>query len=185
MNKELQQRLNSRMNGVIEFLKREFASIRTGRASLALLDSITVDYHGSQMPINQIATLGLPDPQTITVHPWEHKIIPNIEKAILKSDLGLTPMNDGKMVRIPIPPLTGERRKQLVKVTKKKAEEAKIAIRGIRREINDELKKLEKDEHVSEDDTKKSQAEVQKIIDAFIKTVDEVLAHKDKEIMEV
>ncbi|MBF0345086.1 MAG: ribosome recycling factor [Nitrospirae bacterium] len=185
MNSEINKKLNSKMNGAIEFLKKEFASIRTGRASLGLLDSITVDYYGSQMPINQIATLGLPDPQTITIQPWEQKVIQLIEKAIQKSDLGLTPMNDGKIVRIPIPPLTEERRKQLTKVTKKKAEEAKIAIRGIRREINDELKKLEKEEHVSEDDTKKAQADVQKITDSFIKMVDDLLLHKDKEIMEV
>ncbi len=185
MDKSLKNDINSRMTGAIEALKREFSSIRTGRASLSLLDRITVDYFGTPTPINQVATLGIPEPQTITIQPWDPNIISNIEKAILKSDLDLTPNNDGKIIRIMIPPLTEERRKQLAKVVRKKAEEARIAIRNIRRDANDQLKRSEKEEHRSEDEIKRSQNEVQEITDSNIKKTDEVLEHKEKEIMEV
>ncbi|MBF0553577.1 MAG: ribosome recycling factor [Nitrospirae bacterium] len=185
MDKETEKKLSGKMNTVIDHLKREYAAVRTGRASLSLLDDIMVDYYGTPTPVNQVAALGSPDPQTITISPWEQKIIPNIEKAIRKSDLDLTPNNDGKIVRITIPPLSEERRKQLVKVVKKKAEDSRVAVRNVRREFNEDLKKLEKDKHISEDETKKSQEEVQKVTDSFIKLVDEVLAHKEKEIMEV
>lgn len=173
------------MSRTIDVLKKDFASIRTGRASLALLDGITVNYYETPTPLQQIASLSIPESRQMAITPWDSKIISEIEKAILKSDLGLTPMNDGKMIRINIPPLTEERRKQLVKTVKKKAEEAKVAIRNIRRDSNDELKKLEKEKHLSEDVVKKSQDEVQKITDSFIVKVDEVLANKEKEIMEV
>lgn len=173
------------MSRTIDVLKKDFASIRTGRASLALLDGITVNYYETPTPLQQIASLSIPESRQMAITPWDPKIISDIEKAILKSDLGLTPMNDGKMIRINIPPLTEERRKQLVKTVKKKAEEAKVAIRNIRRDSNDELKKLEKEKHLSEDVVKKSQDEVQKITDSFIVKVDEVLANKEKEIMEV
>ncbi|KWT83988.1 ribosome-recycling factor [Candidatus Magnetominusculus xianensis] len=185
MDKEFEKRLNAKMNTVIDHLKREYGAVRTGRASLSLLDNIVVDYYGTPTPVNQVAALGCPDPQTISISPWEQKMIPHIEKAIRKSDLDLTPNNDGKAIRITIPPLSEERRKQLVKVVKKKAEESRVAVRNIRREFNEELKKLEKDKHISEDETKKSQEEVQKVTDSFVKLVDEVLAHKEKEIMEV
>ncbi len=185
MDKEMEKKLNGKMLTVIDHLKKEYATVRTGRASLSLLDNIMVDYYGTPTLVNQVAALGSPDPQTITISPWEQKIIPNIEKAIRKSDLDLTPNNDGKTIRITIPPLSEERRKQLVKVVKKKAEDARVAVRNIRREFNEELKKLEKDKHISEDETKKSQEEVQKVTDSFIRLVDEVLAHKEKEIMEV
>ncbi|WP_420265998.1 ribosome recycling factor [Candidatus Magnetominusculus dajiuhuensis] len=181
----MEKKLNGKMLTVIDHLKKEYATVRTGRASLSLLDNIMVDYYGTPTLVNQVAALGSPDPQTITISPWEQKIIPNIEKAIRKSDLDLTPNNDGKTIRITIPPLSEERRKQLVKVVKKKAEDARVAVRNIRREFNEELKKLEKDKHISEDETKKSQEEVQKVTDSFIRLVDEVLAHKEKEIMEV
>ena len=173
------------MQASIEALKKKFASVRTGRASLALLDGLTVDYYGTPTPIQQLASLSLPDSRQIAIQPWEQKIIPEIEKAIMKSDLGLTPMNDGKLIRINIPALTEERRKQLVKVVKKEAEEAKVAVRNIRRDVNEELKKLEKEKHVSEDEIKKEHDEVQKITDSFVKKVDELLEHKEKEIMEV
>jgi len=173
------------MARTIEVLKKEFASIRTGRASLALLDGITVNYFETPTPLQQLASLSIPESRQIAIQPWDQKIIPEIEKAILKSDLGLTPMNDGKMIRINIPLLTEERRKQLVKTVKKKAEEAKVAIRNIRRDSNEELKKIEKEKHLSEDVIKKSQDEIQKITDSYISKVDEVLAHKEKEIMEV
>ena len=173
------------MQGAIDALKKEFASVRTGRASMGLLDGIVIDYYGTPTPVQQLASLSRPESRQIAIQPWEQKIIPEIEKAILKSDLGLTPMNDGKTIRINIPVLTEERRKQLVKIVKKRAEESKIAVRNIRRDSNEELKKLEKNEHVSEDEVKKEHDEVQKITDSFIKKIDELLEHKEKEIMEV
>ncbi|NTU42764.1 MAG: ribosome recycling factor [Nitrospirales bacterium] len=182
---EHKKKTTERMNGAIESLKKDFSAIRTGRASLALLDGITVDYYGTPTPISQLATMGIPESRQITIQPWEQKIIPEIEKAILKSDLGLTPSNDGKTIRLLIPTLTEERRKQLVKVVKKRSEEAKIAIRNIRRDINEELKKAEKEKLLSEDDEKKLHEEIQKITDSFVEKVDEVLQHKEKEIMEV
>jgi len=182
---ELKRKAAERMTRSIEVLKKDFASIRTGRASLSLLDGIFVNYFDTQTPLQQIATLSIPESRQITIQPWDQKIIPDIEKAILKSDLGLTPSNNGKIIRIMIPPLTEERRKQLVKVVKKKAEESKVAIRNIRRDTNDELKKLEKEKQFSEDESKKLHDEVQKITDTYIAKVDEVLKHKEKEIMEV
>jgi len=185
MIQELRKKTSERMQASIEALKKKFASVRTGRASLSLLDGLTVDYYGTPTPIQQLASLSIPDSRQISIQPWEQKIIPEIEKAIMKSDLGLTPMNDGKLIRINIPTLTEERRKQLVKVVKKEAEDAKVAVRNVRRDVNEELKKLEKEKHVSEDEIKKEHDEVQKITDSFVKKVDELLEHKEKEIMEV
>lgn len=185
MEKELKRKTIERMDSAIETLKKEFASIRTGRASLALLDNIKVDYYGNPTPLQQLASLSIPDSRQIAIQPWEQKIISDIEKAIMKSDLGLTPTNDGKVIRINIPPLTEERRKQLVKVVKKNSEDAKIAIRNIRRDTNEGIKKLEKEKHLSEDDTKNSLDEIQRLTDSYIKKVDEILMHKEKEIMEV
>jgi len=173
------------MQTAIEALKKKFGTVRTGRASLSLLDGLAVDYYGTITPIQQVASLSIPDSRQILIQPWEQKIIPEIEKAIMKSDLGLTPMNDGKLIRINIPALTEERRIKLVKVVKKEAEDAKVAVRNIRREINEDLKKLEKEEHISEDQIKKEHDEVQKITDSFIKKIEELLDHKEKEIMEV
>lgn len=185
MEQELKRKTTERMAGAIEALKKEFASIRTGRASLALLDAIIVNYYGTSTPLQQLASLSIPESRQVAIQPWDQKIIPDIEKAIMKSDLGITPVNDGRIIRIHIPPLTEERRKQLAKVVKKKAEEAKIAIRNVRRDTNEELKKLEKEKHLSEDDVKRSQDEIQKITDSYITKADEILAHKEKEIMEV
>jgi ribosome recycling factor len=185
MEPSLKKRLTDKMEATIEVFKKELTSIRTGRASLALLDGITVDYYGNQMPLNQVATLSVPEPRLITIQPWEQKIIPEIEKAIMKSDLGLTPTNDGKTIRLAIPPLTEERRKELVKVVKKRAEESRVALRNIRRDILDEIKKLQKEKNLSEDEVKRWNEEVQKITDTYIKKVDELLSHKEKEIMEV
>jgi len=185
MEQELKRKTAERMLRTIEALKKEFASVRTGRASLALLDEIMVNYYDTQTPLQQLASLSIPESRQIAVQPWDQKIIPDIEKAIMKSDLGLTPMNDGKIIRINIPPLTEERRKQLVKAVKKKAEEAKISIRNIRRDANEELRKLEKEKHLGEDEVKKLQEETQKITDSYIAKADEVLGHKEKEIMEV
>ena len=185
MEKALRAKTTERMEGAIDALKKEFGSVRTGRASLSLLDGIMVDYYGTLTPLQQLASLSVPESRQIAIQPWEQRIIPEIEKAIMKSDLGLTPSNDGKFIRIGIPSLTEERRKQLVKVVRKRAEEAKIAIRNIRRDTNEELKKLEKDKHLSEDDAKKSHDEIQKLTDSYIAKVDEVLKHKENEIMEV
>jgi ribosome recycling factor len=185
MEQELKTRTTDRMLRTIEALRKDLASIRTGRASLALLDDIMVNYYDTLTPLQQLASLSIPESRQIAIQPWEQKIIPDIEKAILRSDLGLTPANDGKMIRINIPPLTEERRKQLVKMVKKKAEEAKVAVRNVRRDANEELKRLEKDKHVSEDIVKKSQEEIQKLTDSYISKVDEVVANKEKEIMEV
>jgi len=185
MEQELKRNTTERMSRTIDVLKKDFASIRTGRASLALLDGLMVNYYDTPTSLQQLASLSIPESRQIAIHPWDPKAIPDIEKAILKSDLGLTPMNDGKMIRINIPPLTEERRKQLVKTVRKKAEEAKVSVRNIRRDGNEELKKLEKEKHISEDIVKKSQDEIQKITDSFITKVDDVLMNKEKEIMEV
>ncbi len=185
MQKELKRNYEEKMAGAIEALKKDFGSIRTGRASLSLLDGIQVEYYGNPTPLNQVAALSTPDSRQILIQPWEPKTIAEIERAILKSDLDLTPTNDGKVIRINIPALTEERRKQLVKVVKKRAEESKISVRNIRREFNESLKKLEKDKKISEDDLKKSLDEVQKLTDDFIQKVDERLEHKEQEIMEV
>lgn len=185
MTQELRKKTNERMDAAVESLKKDFAAVRTGRASLALLDGISVDYYGTPTPLQQLASLSIPESRQIAIQPWEHKLIPEIEKSIMKSDLGLTPANDGKIIRINIPVLTEERRKQLVKVVKKRSEEAKVAVRNVRRDSNEELKKLEKEKHLSEDDVKKVQDEIQKLTDVHVKKVDEVLEHKEKEIMEV
>jgi ribosome recycling factor len=185
MEQELKRKTTDRMDRTIEALRKEFSSIRTGRASLALLDGIMVNYYDTLTPLQQLASLSIPESRQMAIQPWDPKAIPDIEKAILKSDLGLTPMNDGKMIRMSIPPLTEERRKQLVKMVKKKAEEAKVAVRNIRRDANEDLKKLEKEKHISEDEVKKAQDEIQKLTDSHITRVDDVLANKEKEIMEV
>ena len=185
MEKELKRKAAEKMDSAIEMLKKEFSAIRTGRASLVLLDGIKVDYYGTPTPLQQLASLSIPESRQIAIQPWEQKIISEIEKAIMKSDLGLTPSNDGKVIRINIPALTEERRKQLVKVTKKNAEDSRIVIRNIRRDINEEIKKLEKEKHLSEDNTKKSLDEIQKLTDTYIKKIDDILMHKEKEIMEV
>ena len=165
-------------------LENELKRIRTGRASLSLMDGIRVDYYGTQTPLNQMASLAVPESRLITIQPWDVSVIKDIEKAILKSDLGLTPSNDGKLIRISIPPLTEERRKQLVKVVYKKGEEHRVAVRNQRRDANDLLKSLKKDGEISEDDAFKAQDQIQKITDEHIKLVDEVCKDKEKEILE-
>jgi ribosome recycling factor len=182
---ELKKKAMERMNTAIESLKKDFGTIRTGRASLSLVDGIRVDYYGAPTALAQVATLGIPESRQITIQPWDPKLIPDIEKAILKSDLGLTPGNDGKTIRINIPHLTEERRVQLVKVIKKRSEEGRVAVRNIRRDIMEELKKSEKEKHLSEDDVKRMHDEIQKVTDSYIERVEEVMLHKEKEIMEV
>ena len=173
-----------KMENTIDALDREFKKIRTGRASTALLDGIKVDCYETQMPLDQVASLSVPESRLITIKPWDQSVIGEIEKSILKSELGLTPMNDGKIIRIPIPPLTEERRKELAKLAKKMAEESKIAARNHRRDANDLFKELKNDKEISEDDMYKNQDEVQKMTDDFIKMIDEVTTEKEKEIIE-
>jgi ribosome recycling factor len=185
MVNEHKKKAEEKMTKAVDVLKKEFAGLRTGRASLGILDGITVDFYGTATPLNQVANLAVPEPRLITIHPWDSKMIGEIEKSILKSDVGLTPTNDGKVIRLSIPALTEERRQQIVKHAKKLAEDTRVAIRNIRRDTNEEIKKKSKDGHVSEDETKKVQDEVQKLTDNYIRKVDDLLAHKDKEIMTV
>jgi ribosome recycling factor len=185
MVEEIFQDLNERMGKSIETLKREYSRLRTGRASVSLLDGIRVSYYDTPTPLNQMASLAVPEPRLIVIQPWDKTAIGDIEKAILKSELGLTPMNDGKVIRIAIPPLTEERRKELVKVARKMAEDNKVAIRNIRRDANDMLKDLKTEKEITEDDLYRSQDEVQKITDDFISQVDELCAVKEKEILEI
>ena len=184
MKDEILSDLRKRMGKTVEALKREFNKIRTGRATPALLEGIKVECYETQMPIEQVASISVPESRLITVQPWDQSIIGDIEKAILKSELGLTPMNDGKIIRIAIPPLTEERRKELAKLARKMAEESKIAIRNQRRDANEMFKELKNDKDISEDDFYKYQNEVQKITDEFIEKIDEVTAQKEKEILE-
>ncbi len=185
MQKEAKKRITDKMEKALESLKKDLAGQRTGRASLSIFDGIMVDYFGTPSPINHVATLSVPESRLITIQPFDPKTISDIEKAIQKSDLGLNPSNDGKLIRVAIPTLTEERRKDIVKVVHKRGEEAKISLRNIRREGNDEMKKIEKDEHLSEDETKRAVEEIQKLTDAYIKKVDETVAHKEEEVMEV
>lgn len=175
----------SRMDKTIESLKRDLASIRTGRASTSLLDRISVDYYGTPTPINQVANVAAPEPRLITIVPWERTMLGTIEKAILKSDLGLNPNNDGTMIRLEIPQLTEERRKELSKTVSKDAEEAKVAVRNIRRDVNDIIKKMEKKKEITEDESKEAQENIQKLTDKKIKIIDETKMKKEKEVMEV
>ncbi len=169
----------------IEAFKKDLGKIRTGRASFSLLDGIKVDYYGTLTPLQQVGTLSVPESRMITVTPWDAKMVGPIEKAIQASGLGLNPSNDGKMVRIPIPPLTEERRKDLVKVVKKMAEEARISIRNVRRESLEKIKEREKKKEISEDEMKRWQDRVQKETDSYVKKIDEILKAKEQEIMEV
>src|SRR4030095_11267387 len=182
-NKEISKDTRGRMEHTIEDFRRKLSSIRTGRASTGILDAITVDYYGTQMPLNQVATIHAPEASLLTVQPFDPSQIGAIEKAILSSELGLNPSNDGKLVRIPIPPLTEERRRQLAKVVSEMAEEHKTSIRNIRRDSNDKLKKALKDKLVSEDDERDGLAEIQKLTDQFIARVGELAKHKEEEIV--
>ena len=172
------------MGKTIASLKTELKRVRTGRANLSLLDGIRVDYYGTPTPINQMASLSVPESRLITIQPWDASVIKEIEKALLKSDLGLTPSNDGKIIRIAIPPLTEERRKQLAKTVHKSCEDHKIAIRNLRRDANELLKSLKKDGDIAEDDAFKGQDQVQKITDEFISQIDAIYKEKEKEILE-
>lgn len=172
-----------RMEKAVETIRSEFARLRTGKATPALLDGIKIDYYGSPMPIKQIANVSAPEPRLLVVQPWERNLLAEIERAIIKSDLGLNPSNDGIVIRIPIPQLSEERRRDLVKVAKKGAEEGRVAVRNIRRDVNDRLKKAEKAGEISEDLSRDAQDDVQKLTDDFVKKIDELLELKEKEIL--
>jgi ribosome recycling factor len=182
---ELLSDTKKRMDQSVEALLRDLATMRTGRASLAMLDGIRVDYYGTPTPLNQVGNLAVPDPTLITLQPWDPTTLPAIEKAIRTSDLDLNPQNDGKLIRIPVPPLTEERRKILVKHAHKQAEEGRVAIRNIRRDANDHLKKLLKEHELGEDDERHALAEVQKLTDQHIEEINEGLKKKEAEILEV
>ena len=184
MIEDIYQETRENMGKSVEDLKREFKKVRTGRASLSILDGIRVNYYGTPTPLNQMATLAVPESRLITIQPWDVSGIKEIEKAILKSDLGLTPSSDGKIVRIAIPPLTEERRKELVRVINKMSEEHKVAVRNIRRDSNEMLKDLKKEGDISEDEAFKAQDQVQKITDDHINLVDQITKEKEKEILE-
>ena len=177
--------LDARMNGALEVLAREFGGVRTGRASAALLDTIRVDYYGNPTPINQMASVSVPDARTLVVQPWEEAQLKEIEKAIMKSDLGIQPINDGKIIRLTMPTPTEERRKQLVKSVHKMAEDARVAVRNVRREANDKLKALAKDKKapITEDEERRGHDQIQKTTDRFIAKIDELLKKKEQEIM--
>lgn len=185
MIKDYMEEAERKMNKTADTLKREFATLRAGRATPALLDKIQVDYYGAMTPLNQMANVSAPESHLLMIQPWDKSTLKSIEKAILASDLGLNPNNDGSIIRIAIPQLTEERRKELAKVVKKKDEEAKVAIRNIRRELNDDIKELEKEKEVSEDDAARGLDEAQKLTEKWTKNLDEITKLKEAEIMEV
>ncbi|HHY38057.1 MAG TPA: ribosome recycling factor [Clostridia bacterium] len=177
--------VESRMKKTVELFRKELATIRTGRASPALLDRIEVDYYGTPTPIKQLANISVPEPRLLVIQPWDKQSVSAIEKAILKSDLGITPQVSGTVIRLAIPPLTKERRQDLVKIVRKKAEEERVAIRNIRREGNEMIRELEKEKEISEDESAEGQEEIQELTDKYIAEIDASLAAKEKEIMEV
>lgn len=182
---EIHQQAEHKMKRSIETLRENFAKLRTGRASTGLLEHVTVDYYGSPTPLSQVANLGVADARTLTVQPWDRKMIGVIEKAILMSDLGLNPATNGDVIRVPLPPLTEERRRELTKVVRSEGEDAKVAVRNLRRDANDHVKKLEKAKEVSEDDVSRSEKDVQKMTDKYIGEIDKLVAAKEKEVMTV
>jgi len=182
---EIMEDAESRMNKTIEHLSSDFAGMRAGRANPAMVEKIMVNYYGALTPLNQMANINVPEARLLVINPWDKGSIADIEKAIMKSDLGITPNNDGNVIRLNVPQLTEDRRKDLVKVVKKRAEEGKVAIRNIRREANDMIKASEKDKMISEDASKKGLDEIQKVTDKYIKDIDQILQMKEKEIMEV
>lgn len=185
MLKEIINNTDSNMKKTIEVVKKEFASLRAGRATPALLDKISVNYYGVPTPINQLANISVPEARLLVIQPWDKGVVPEIERAIMKSDLGITPASDGAVIRLAIPQLTQERRTDLVKVVKKKAEEGRVAVRNLRRDTNEQLKVQQKDGKLSEDELKRSQDEVQKLTDRYVKEIDGILATKEQEIMQV
>ena len=183
--KDALSQAKTRMEKAVEDFRRDLASVRTGRANVALLDHIRVDYHGTPMPINQLGNLTIPDPMMIVISPWDPGAVPLVDKAIRTSDLGLNPANDGKVIRVPIPPLTEERRKELVKHIHKVLENHRTAVRNIRRDIKESIEKLEKEKKISEDDKKRSLDELEKLTHSETKKIEDLSAAKEKEVMEI
>ena len=181
----IHHRVSEKMESALEHLKRDLASLRTGRASIALFDGVRVDYYGTMTPLKQVANISTPEARLITIQPWEPSLIKEIEKSLSGSGLGVTPSNDGKIIRIPLPPLTEERRKDLSKICKKHGEDTKVIVRGFRRDANEELKKLQKDAKLTEDELRKGEADTQKLTDQYIHKIDDVVKKKEHEIMEV
>lgn len=182
---EVMNEAERKMKKAVEAAQQDYTTIRTGRANPALLEKITVDMYGSAMPVNQIATISVPEPRQLVIAPWDKTAIPAIERAIQKSDLALTPSSDGNVIRLNIPHLTEERRKDMIKILHKKAEEHRVAVRNVRREANEDLKKLEKAHEASEDDVRRNQEQVQKITDKYIEQIDVITHAKEAELMEV
>ncbi len=182
---EVTRNTEERMKKVVEATKREFASVRTGRASTSLVEGMYVDYYGTQTPLKQLANISAPDVKLIVIQPWDPSSLPEIEKAVQQSNIGAMPTNDGKVIRISIPPLSEERREELIKITKKMAEDGRVSIRTVRRDANEHAKKIEKDKLATEDELFKSHDDIQKITDKYIKEVDSILETKDKELLEV
>lgn len=185
MVKEVLRQTEDRMKGAVEHFRKEMAAVKAGRATPALLDKVQVEVYGTLMPLSQVAKISAPEPRTLLIDPWDKSHIKAIEKAILASDLGLTPNNDGKVIRLNLPPLTQERRKELVKMVEKRAEEERVVIRNHRRDAIEQFKKAQKEKQISEDEAKRAEQEVQKLTDKYIKELDTVLEAKKKEIMEV
>ncbi len=185
MIKDVLNDAKRRMDASVEVVRKEMAAVRTGRASLAILDGVTVDYYGTPTPLNQVANLAVPEPNLITVQPWEASLLPAIERAILSSDLDLNPSSDGKILRIPIPPLTEERRRLMVKHVGKVAEEGRTAVRQVRRDANERLKKMLKNKEISEDDEKRALKQIQDLTDEHIKKIDELMKKKEQELLTV
>ena len=184
MVNEVIQDAKSRMDKTLSNTKNEMTKIRTGRANLSLLDTVRVEYYGSKVPLNQVANLGVPEPRLITIQPWDRNMLGEIERAILKADLGITPNNDGHVIRLPIPALTEERRKDLVRLIHQLGEEGKIAVRNIRRDALDQFKKAQRNHEISEDEEYNGGIDIQELTDDYVKKIDEVIAAKEKEIME-
>lgn len=183
--KEILSTAQTKMQKTIEVLRVDLASVRASRASVSLLDKVMVEYYGTPTPVNQVASVTVPEPRMIVIQPWEKNLLKEIERAIMKSDLGLNPNSDGSVIRLNLPQLTEERRKELVKTVHKKAEDARVSIRNLRREANDSVKKAEKAKEITEDEAKKANDDIQKMTDKFIKEVDTVMEHKEKEVMEI
>jgi len=181
----IHQKLTEKMDHALEHLKRDLAGLRTGRASVALLDGVRVDYYGTMTPLKQVSNISTPEARLITIQPWEPNLIKEIEKAISNSGLGVNPSNDGKLIRVPLPPLTEERRKELGKICKKHGEDTKVQIRGFRRDANEELKKLQKDTKLTEDELRKAEQDTQKLTDSYVQKIDDVIKKKEQEILEV
>ena len=182
---EIMSDARTAMDKAVKALKKELTRVRTGRASITLLDDVRVDYYGVPTPLNQVATLSVPEPRLITVQPWEKNLVPVIEKALFKADLGLTPSSDGLLIRLPVPALTEDRRREMAKSIKRMGEDAKISVRSARRDANDTLKMLEKEKEITEDDLKRTEKDVQQLTDEFVGLIESVVENKEKEIMEI